>query len=356
MIRNSKRSLSRDLVRFLQYVDDCAVKRCDFVAKSAISVSFMGSHSKRRGSDGKKPQGFGVAEDRTTEKLRNRMGKVFVTSSEDEDNNEELEELDFMTDDSEEVPVKSVDRRKIGSSKSRTGDSVKGNVAKPPVRKTMVIDKNRNVYQVDGNTHDLTSSADDDSVDDGEEILVMSRDKGRKHSSKTRKGVLVKEGGGNIRVVKTVSFDENGNIYKVYGDTPESSITEEDDSTSGSNNGNGEGKGKGNGLCRKVYREMPESSISEEDDSTDGSNDGNGVKKGNRNEVEDIKHVPKENDGFEEEEEADSENEVSSSEGSEGDAIVTRNANNLGSNEHKEIQLKKGSLMFSPPLPLKMEP
>uniref|UniRef100_A0A1J3HZC8 BAG family molecular chaperone regulator 8, chloroplastic n=1 Tax=Noccaea caerulescens TaxID=107243 RepID=A0A1J3HZC8_NOCCA len=354
MIRNSKRSLSRDLVRFLQHVDDCAVKRCDFVAKSAISVCFMGSHSKRRGSDGKKPQGFGVAEDRTTEKLRNRMGKVSVTSSEDEDNNEEP---DFMTDDSEEVPVKSVDKRNIGSSKSRTGDSVKGNVAKPPVRKTMVIDRNRNVYQVYGNTHDLTSSADDDSVDDGEEILVMSRDKGRKHSSKTRKGVLVKEGGANNRVVKTVSFDENGNIYKVYGDTPESSITEEDDSTSGSNNGNGEGKGKGNGLCRKVYREMPESSVSEEDDSTDGSN---GVKKGNRNEVEDIKHVPKENEGFEEEEEeeeAHSENEVSSSESSEGDAMVTRNANNLGRNEHKkEIQLKTGSLMFSPPLPLKMEP
>ncbi|CAA7051854.1 unnamed protein product [Microthlaspi erraticum] len=342
MIRASKRSLSRDLVRFLQYVDDCAVKRCEFIAKSAVSVSF----SKRRGSDGKKPQGFGLAEGRTTEKLRNRMGKVIVTSSEDEDNNEEVEELDFMTDDSEEVPVK------IGSSKSRTGAFVKGNVVKPPVRKAMVFDKNRNLYQV------TSSAEEDDSVDDGEEVLVMSRDKGRKQGSKTRNTVLVKENGGKNRVVKTVSFDENGNIYKVYGDTPESSITEEDDSTSGSNNGNEEGKGKENGLRRKVYGDMPESSISEEDDSTDGSNDGNEDKKGNRNEVEDIKHVPKENEGFEvEEEETQSENEGSSSEGSERDAIVTRNANSPGSSEHKkEIQLQKGSLMFSPPLPLKMEP
>ncbi|CAH2044941.1 unnamed protein product [Thlaspi arvense] len=308
MIRNSKRSMSRDLVRFLQYIDDCVVKRYDFVGKSAVSVSFMGSHSKLKGSDGKKPSGVG--EDRTIEKLRNRMEKVFVTSSEeDEDSNAEVEELDSMTDDGEKVPMDSTDKRKIGSSKFRAGAFVKGNGVKPPLRKFMVY----------GNTHDLSSSAEDDSVDSGEETFVMSRDNERKHGSKTRNVVLVKGGGGKKRVVKTVSFDENGNVYKVYGDTPESSISEEDDLTSGSN---------------------------------DGSED----KKGNGNEVEEIKYVPKENERFEEEEETLSENEVSSSEGSEGDA---RNGNHPGSNEeqHKrKIQVQKGSLMFSPPLPLKMEP
>lgn len=273
MIRSSKRSLSRDLVRFLQYVDDCVVKRY-----SAASVSFVGSHSKR-------PQGFGVVEERRVEKLRNRMGKVFVTC-------DEGEELDSTTDDSEEV---SIDKRKSGSSKFRTG----ANVVKPTVRKTMVLDKNRTVYQ-------------DESVDSSEEeTLVVTRDNERKHHGlKTRKMVLVKEGGGKSRVVKTVRFDEDGNVYKVYGDTPESSITEEGD------------------------------------DSTSGSNDGNGDKKGNENEVEEIKYVPKENEGFEEEEdETHSENEVSSSEASE-------------SNEHKQrqIQVQKGNLMVSPPLPLKMEP
>lgn len=309
MIRNSKRSLSRDLVRFLQYIDACAVKRYELISKSAINVSFMG-----------RPQGFGVAEDRTIEKLRNRMEKVFVTSGGDEDNNAELEELDFMTDDGEDVPI--IVKRKIGSSKSTTEALMKGNVEKPPVRKSMVFDSNRIVYQVYGNTHDLSSSAEDDSVDGGEEIAMISRDSGIRPSSKTRKMVLVKGSGGKNRVVKTVSFDENGNVYKVYGDTTESSISEEDDSTSGSNDENGEEKGNGNG-------------------------------------VEEIKYVPKENEGFEgeEDEETHSENEVSSSEGSEGDAIVAKNANHAERNEHKrEIQLQKGSLMFSPPLPLKMEP
>ncbi|KAG2301432.1 hypothetical protein Bca4012_059701 [Brassica carinata] len=272
MIRSSKRSLSRDLVRFLQYVDDCVVRKYELVYR-------------------RKPQAFGVAEDR-------RVERVFVTCDGDE-------ELDSTADDDSEEVV-SVDKRKAGGSSKFS--IVKGNnvVKKPTVRKTMVFDKNRNLYK-----RDVASSAEDDSVDSGEEeSLVVSRDDERKqHGLKARNMVVVK---GKSRVVKTVRFDENGNVYKVYGDT------------------------------------SPESSISEEgDDSASGSNDGNGDKKGSGNEVVEIKYVPKENEGFEEDQ---SENEVSSSDGSEGDA---RN-----SNEHKkrEIQLKKGSLMFSPPLPLKMEP
>lgn len=145
MIRSSKRSLSRDLVRFVQYVDDCVVKRYGFVVKSGSGIKL----------NGKKPQGFG-------------------TSSEDEDNNAD------MSDDSEEVPVSSIDKRKVASSKSRTGVVIEGDVVKPPVMKFVVLDKNRNVCQVYGNRHDLTSSAEDDSVDGDEETLVMSRDNRRK--------------------------------------------------------------------------------------------------------------------------------------------------------------------------------
>ncbi|XP_010514646.1 PREDICTED: BAG family molecular chaperone regulator 8, chloroplastic-like [Camelina sativa] len=380
MIRSSKRSLSRDLVRFLQYVDDCAVKRSDFVAKSSITVS---SRSKL---NGKKPQGFGVADDRTIEKSRNGMGKVFVTSSEDEDSNAD------MTDDSEEVPVSCIDKRKIGSSNSRTGAVIKGNVVKPSGSTFVVLDKNRNVYQVYGSTHDLTSSAEDDAVDGDEETLVMSRDSGRRHSLKTRNGVSVKGSGAKTtRVVKAMSVDGNGNVCKVYGDTNDlTSSAEDDDSVDdgeetlvmsrddGKRHSSKTGnrvlvKGSGgktipvvktvsfdeNGNVYKVYGDTPESSVREEGDSISGSNDGNGEGKGNVNEVEEIKYVRKENESFEddeeeEEEETDSENEVSSSEGSEG---VTRNVNHQGNNKHeREIQVQKGSLMFSPPLPLKMEP
>ncbi|XP_010502961.1 PREDICTED: BAG family molecular chaperone regulator 8, chloroplastic-like [Camelina sativa] len=375
MIRSSKRSLSRDLVRFLQYVDDCAVKRSDFVAKSSITVS---SRSKL---NGKKPQGFGVADDRTIEKSR----KVFVTSSEDEDSNAD------MTVDSEEVPVSSIDKRKIGSSNSRTGAVIKGNVVKPSGRTFVLLDKNRNVYhQVYGNTHNLTSSAEDDSVDGHEEPLVMSRDSRRRHSLKTRNGVSVNGSGAKTsRVVKAVSVDGNGNVCKVYGDTDDlTSSAEDDDSVDdgeetlvmsrddGKRHSLKTGnrvlvKGSGgktipvvktvsfdeNGNVYKAYGDTPESSVSEEGDSTSGSNGGNGEGKGNVNEVEEIKYVPKENESFkddDEEEETDSENEVSSSEGSEG---VTRNMNHQGNDKHeREIQVQKGSLMFSPPLPLQMEP
>lgn len=116
MIRSSKRSLSRDLVRFLHYIDDCAVRRYGFV---------VGSQFKFRGCDGKKPQAVGVAEERIMEKLRNRMGKVLVS-------NGELEELDSMSDESEELPMKS-------SYKFARGNVVK---AKP-----MVSGKDRNVYE-----------------------------------------------------------------------------------------------------------------------------------------------------------------------------------------------------------------
>lgn len=283
MIRNSKRSLSRDLVRFLHYVDDCVVRRYDdFVSRSAV---------------------VNVGRD----KLRNRMGKVFVSC----DEGEELE--DSTSDDSEEEV--SVDKRK----KTESSSILKGN---PVRRRTMVSGKDRNVYQVyGGNKHNLTSSAeDDDSVGSGEEeTLVVSRDNERKHGSRSRNMVLVKGGGGGkSRVVKTVRFDENGNVYKVYGDTPEASISEEGD----------------------------------DDDSTSGSNDGDRGKKGSGNEVVEIKYVPKENEGFEEEEEEEtqSENEVSSSDGSEGKAI------DANEQKKREMEVKKGSLMYTPPLPLKMEP
>lgn len=291
MIRNSKRSLSRDLVRFLHYVDDCVVRRYDdFVSRSAVV-------NVGRGCDGK----------RVEKLLRNRMGKVFVSC----DEGEELE--DSTSDDSEEEV--SVDKRK----KTESSSILKGN---PVRRRTMVSGKDRNVYQVyGGNKHNLISSAEDDSVGSGEEeTLVVSRDNERKHGSRSRNMVLVKGGGGGkSRVVKTVRFDESGNVYKVYGDTPEASISEEGD----------------------------------DDDSTSGSNDGDRGKKGSGNEVVEIKYVPKENEGFEEEEEEEtqSENEVSSSDGSEGGNAIDANEQ-----KKKEMEVKKGSLMYTPPLPLKMEP
>ncbi|CAH8262784.1 unnamed protein product [Arabidopsis lyrata] len=42
MIRDGKRSLSRDLVRFLHHIDGCAVKKRDFVYKYVKVVSFKG--------------------------------------------------------------------------------------------------------------------------------------------------------------------------------------------------------------------------------------------------------------------------------------------------------------------------
>lgn len=300
MIRDGKRSLCRELVRFLHYIDDCAVKRRIILCKSAKDVSFTG---KCKDSGAKRH----VGEDRTTEKLKKQMGTIYVTSNGDEENIAELEEFHFMTDDAQEIPI---------VSKSKVGALVKGNKGKTPATKTVKFGKNRIVYE-------LASSAEDDSFDDGEEIMMISRDDGVGSNSRTRSrsGVVIKGNGGKTRVMKTVRFDENGNVYKVYGDTPEASVSGGDESsTSGSNNENRDGY----------------------------------------NEVEDTKYVPKENEVFKEEEEEEVHSETeeeSSSEGSKEEAQVSEKIGHMGRNEHKqEFQLRKGSSMFSPPLPLKMEP
>ncbi|CAN6933901.1 unnamed protein product [Brassica oleracea] len=251
MIRDGKRTLCRDLVRFLHYVGDCAVRRRNVVSKYAKDVTF-----------GAKRQ------DRSTEMLKKHIRRIYVS---DEENIAELEEFRFVSD---EIPIVSVGKsRKLGV------ESGRGNKVKTPV-----------VYE-------LASSAEDD---DGVEILMMSGDNGVGISSRSRRGV-----------VKNVSFNENGNVYKVYGDTPEASGGD-DGSTSGSNNESG-----GDGYT----------------------------------EVENIKYMPKEHDRFKEEgEESLSENEEeSSSQGSKGEVQVSGNVS------HK-FHLGKGSLMISPLLPLKMEP
>ncbi|XP_024014635.1 BAG family molecular chaperone regulator 8, chloroplastic [Eutrema salsugineum] len=300
MIRDGKRTLCRDLVRFLHYIDDCAVKRREIVCKSAKDVSFR---SKCKSSGAKLHVGEGRRT--TSEKPKKQIQTIYVTSNGGEEDIAELEEFHFMTDDAQGIPIVSVESsRKLGSSKSRVGALRQGDKAKTPVTKTVKCGENRNVYE-------LTSSAEDDSFDDGDEILMMSRDAevASDSRSRSRSGVVIKGSGG-----KTVSFEEDGNVYKVYGYTPEASVSEEyESSTSGSNN-----------------------------------------------EVEDIKYVPKENEdsGEDEEEEVHSENEEeSSSECSKEDAQVTENVSHTGRNEHKrEFQLRKEDSMFSPPLPLKMEP
>ncbi|KAF8077297.1 hypothetical protein N665_1048s0003 [Sinapis alba] len=233
MIRDGKRTLCRDLVRFLHYVDGCAVRR------------------------------------RNVENIA------------------ELEEF------GQDIPIVYIGKsRKLGALKPGV-ESVKRNKVKTPV-------------------YELTLSAEDD--DDGEEIMMMSRDDGVGNSSSSRcsSGVV-----GKTRVTKNVSFNENGNVYKVYGDSPEATGGD-DGSTSGSNNESGDGY----------------------------------------SEVENIKYVSKENDGFEDEESlSENEEESSSSQGSKEEVQLSGNVSHTGRNKTKrEVQLGKGSLMFSPPLPLKMEP
>ncbi|KAG2325259.1 hypothetical protein Bca4012_039749 [Brassica carinata] len=265
MVRDGKRRLCRDLVRFLHDVDDCAVRRRN-------GVSFGGKCR--------------VGEDRSREKLKKDVRRIYVSSDGDEEENiAELEEFRFVSDDGQEIPIVSVGKsRKLGGLKPGV-ESVKGYKVKTPF-------------------YEVTSSAedDDDSFDNGEEILMMSGDSGNGSSSRSR-----------IGVVKNVSFNENGNVYKVYGDTPEAS----EGSTSGSNNESGDGY----------------------------------------SEVENIKYVPKENDGFEESLSENEEESSSSSQGSKEEVQVSGNVSHTGRNENKrEVHLGKGSLMFSPPLPLKMEP
>lgn len=174
MIRDGKRSISKDLIKFLEFVDGFAVKRYEISAKAAKNVRFVGNSIKPRifrtnGGD------LSGVQAEVTSKLRHGIEKIHgfsrVIKSEDED--VELEGFHELIDDDDEEENPRVSRNKNGVLVKRYV------VAQPEVKKNVTFAENGNVYRFIGNG----SSKSNGSISSGDGTLtdesVSSDDNGQ---------------------------------------------------------------------------------------------------------------------------------------------------------------------------------
>ncbi|CAK7323018.1 unnamed protein product [Dovyalis caffra] len=177
MIRDGKRSVTRDLVRFLEFIDGFAVKRHELSYKSARNVRFLGNSNRARNLNAKNGNGgygnLSENQKEIVEKLRKRVEKIsgFSRVCENDQEDVELEGFQqFIVDDEGEVNRKvSVNRKHDILLKKRGGQ--------PRVKKTVSFNENGNVYRVISDTDDSVLNGDgsftdgsDSSDDSGEAV------------------------------------------------------------------------------------------------------------------------------------------------------------------------------------------
>lgn len=142
MIRDGKRSVSKDLIKFLEFVDGFVAKRHEISTKAAKNVRFVGNSIKPRNF---RTNGGYLSGDQAEvmSKVRDRIEKIHgfsrVIKSEDED--VELESFHEVIDDEEEEENPRVYRSKNGVLVKRYV------VAQPKVKKNVTFAENGNVYR-----------------------------------------------------------------------------------------------------------------------------------------------------------------------------------------------------------------
>ncbi|KAK2663329.1 hypothetical protein Ddye_001903, partial [Dipteronia dyeriana] len=155
MVRDGKRSISIDLVKFLEFVDGFAVRRHQFSFKAAKNVRTVGTSNNKTRAFGSNYGDVGRDQSQIMENLRDRIEKInrFSRVSKGEDEDVELEGFHQLTDDDdgEEVLVE------------RHG------VAQPRVKKSVSFAENGNVIRVFGNDYN-NSSEPSSSEEDGQVV------------------------------------------------------------------------------------------------------------------------------------------------------------------------------------------
>ncbi|KAG6716609.1 hypothetical protein I3842_04G058100 [Carya illinoinensis] len=245
MIREGKRSISRDLVRFLEFMDEVSVKRHRLSFKTIKNVSF--GH----------PNG---------------------------------------------------DKSRVSSTKIKSMDGQRDMIKKLRARVEKISELSK-IYQNEENT-DLEGFQ-QVSYDDEENPTRFAI---RGNNGRISNGVLVKRKGVQSKVKKSVSFADNGNVYRIYSDIHEPISSEDgtclDDSISSGHHGEED-------VTKTVCKGFPQ--------------------------------------GTEDDEKAHSEN-GESPQSSDGEISPRRISRREGSHEIGEhIRIQNGNYAFSAPLPLKME-
>ncbi|XP_012483515.1 BAG family molecular chaperone regulator 8, chloroplastic isoform X2 [Gossypium raimondii] len=186
MIRDGKRSVSKDLIQFLEYVDGLVLKRHKLLYKNAKNIRVL-----RNGSS--KPKVLRSKSGEVMEKLRDRVEKLERFSTIEEGNDVvELEGFHQGIDEAE------------NKNKNKNGELLlKRQGIQPKVKKAVSFTENGNVYRIISNGDEVSSSGDE-------------------AENKNKNGeLLLKRQGIQPKVKKTVSFAENGNVYRIISNGDE---------------------------------------------------------------------------------------------------------------------------------------
>ncbi|KAM2683181.1 hypothetical protein EV1_044827 [Malus domestica] len=170
IVRDGKRSISRDLVRFLEFIDGVVMKRHGLSLKAVKNVK--GVKNVRFGQNVNKPRvlpakcgrDMGWDQREKIENLRDRIEKIrgFARIAENDEEDVELEGFQHDSDEDEE-------NLRL---RFKNGVLVKGHGLQPKVKKNVSFAENGNVYRVFSNSDEPVSGWDgSDSSDDHGEFV-----------------------------------------------------------------------------------------------------------------------------------------------------------------------------------------
>ncbi|KAJ7974335.1 BAG family molecular chaperone regulator 8, chloroplastic-like [Quillaja saponaria] len=168
MIRDGKRPISRDLVRFLDYVDGIAAKKRGLCIKTIKNARTDKKVTKSSVLGARYGEDLGVDQKEMLENLRDRVERMCQISkiSENVENGVELEGFHQVSDDDVVgggKPSGLISEKNGLSLIKNDGVLVKRQHLQPKVKKSVSFAENGNVY---GNTYELVSSEDGTCLDE----------------------------------------------------------------------------------------------------------------------------------------------------------------------------------------------
>ncbi|ONI19084.1 hypothetical protein PRUPE_3G257800 [Prunus persica] len=167
IVRDGKRSISRDLVRFMEFIDGVVMKRHGLSLKAVKNARFGQNVNKSRVLP-TKCDDLGRDQREMIGKLRDRIEKIrgFARVSENDEEDVELEGFQHVSDEDEENLM----------TRFKNGVLVKRHGLQPKVKKNVSFAENGNVYRVFSNSDEPVSSGDgSDSSDDHGELVENLR-------------------------------------------------------------------------------------------------------------------------------------------------------------------------------------
>lgn len=205
MIRDGKGSISREIMRFLEFIDGLAAKKHGCSYKPAKNVRFVMNNNKSGASNASVGHGdLSGYHKEIVERLSDRIEKIrgFSRVCDNDEEDVELEGFhQFINDEEDEYEnPKFFPNGKNGGSKIRYGGLMKNNVGKPRVKKSVIFAENGNVYRTFSNDHESVLIGDgsfcegsDSSGDHGETMDHSEIEERNGISKSTENDVVVDE-------------------------------------------------------------------------------------------------------------------------------------------------------------------